>query len=162
VLLAGSGACHTTVEAGHVLTPVGERVIRDYQPRAPLEVVVPVGPGRGADATLVRVLPSAEAVVRVTKNGGELTVPAAAIRQIDVTDHASGAAKGAGVGFLAGAAVGAFAGAQVGSSNQGDTGGGFGRAFTMTLGAVVLGLVGTLVGVMVGGTRGDVTTYHFD
>src|SRR5881394_1168949 len=87
-LLVGAGGCHTTVQAGHVLTPESERLIRDYQPRAPLEVVVPVGAAAHADATIVRVLPD-QAVVRVSDR--ELSVPVATIRRVDVTDHASGA-----------------------------------------------------------------------
>jgi hypothetical protein len=158
MLTTGAG-CHTTVAAGRVLTPDSERIIRDAQPRAPLEVVVPVGAERHADATLVRVLPT-EAVVRVEADQREISVPTGTIRRVAVADHASGALKGAGAGLLAGAAAGVLLGAQAGSNDGGDTG--FSRGTGMFLGGAVLGLVGAFVGTIVGGMRADVTTYTFD
>src|SRR4051812_35048063 len=86
-LIAAAGGC-TTVHVGHVLTPESERTIRqDAQPRAPLEVVVPVGGGRQADGKLVRVL-STEAIVLV--QGNEISVPPGAIHRVDVNNHARG------------------------------------------------------------------------
>jgi uncharacterized membrane protein YeaQ/YmgE (transglycosylase-associated protein family) len=157
-LVATGGGCRTTVQAGHVLTPASERIIRDEQPRAPLEVVVPIGGGRQEEGTIVRVLPN-EAIVLVGREGDgarELSVPAAGIHRVDVADHASGALKGAGIGLLAGGAVGALAGGVANKARNGSD------ATLPAIGAIVLGLAGALIGVFVGGARGDVTSYRFD
>jgi hypothetical protein len=158
-MCATVSGCGTTVDAGHVLTPPDEERIRKTQPRAPLEVVVPVSSERSQAGEIIRVLPSG---ALIALSSGHTEVPLGMITEIQVNNRALGALEGAGIGAVVGAATGV--GTAVLETRNCSSGpeGCYGRGTGIWLGGVVLGLLGTLLGLVIGGAHGRNTTYRFE
>jgi hypothetical protein len=154
-----TSGCGATVHAGHALTPQDEELIRQTQPRASLDVVVPVSSGRRQAGEIVRVLPTG---VMIELPSGATEVPLATITEIQVNNHALGALAGAGIGAFAGAATGV--GIAILDTRGCSSGpeGCYGRGTAIWFGGIILGLLGGVVGLVVGGVHGRNTTYRFE